>query len=241
MATTTCKSPEEEARFWKEKALALKTELDDCRQEYQEYVDESKSLESELDLELKQSELKCKDLNAVVQKYKNENEVLRTRLENQTMTEARQHGEMSTELAALKTQIDDFKKHIRQLEQKNDDLERTNRANTVSIEDFEIKLNNAIEKNVILESELDEKDALKAHLQRLKDETRDLKSELNCKVQDSNRVTEIVPAVRPPRVSPLSIVNDLLRKVGALETKLATYRKEEPTKRHKRTGDVIKT
>lgn len=38
---------------------------------------------------------------------------------------------------------------------------------------------------------------------------------------------------RPTRLSPLSIVNDLLRKVGALETKLSTYKKvETPPKRY---------
>lgn len=42
----------------------------------------------------------------------------------------------------------------------------------MSIEDFELKLNQAIERNVYLESELDEKDNLKAMVQRLKDETR---------------------------------------------------------------------
>ncbi len=42
----------------------------------------------------------------------------------------------------------------------------------MSIEDFETKLNSAIERNVYLESELDEKDNLKSMVQRLKDETR---------------------------------------------------------------------
>lgn len=42
----------------------------------------------------------------------------------------------------------------------------------MSIEDFETKLNLAIERNVYLESELDEKDNLKGMVQRLKDETR---------------------------------------------------------------------
>ena len=47
-----------------------------------------------------------------------------------------------------------------------------------SLEDFEARLNVAIERNAFLESELDEKEALKAAMQRMKDETRDLKLEL---------------------------------------------------------------
>lgn len=47
-----------------------------------------------------------------------------------------------------------------------------------SLEDFEGRLNAAIERNAFLESELDEKESLKAAVQRMKDETKDLKSEL---------------------------------------------------------------
>ena len=39
-------------------------------------------------------------------------------------------------------------------------------------------MNAAIERNAFLESELDEKESLKMAVQRLKDETRDLRSEL---------------------------------------------------------------
>ncbi len=47
-----------------------------------------------------------------------------------------------------------------------------------SLEDFESRLNEALERNAFLESELDEKETLKAAVQRMKDETKDLKSEL---------------------------------------------------------------
>jgi len=52
------------------------------------------------------------------------------------------------------------------------------RSTLASVEDFESRLNEAMERNAFLESELDEKESLKAAVQRLKDETRDLKSEL---------------------------------------------------------------
>lgn len=48
----------------------------------------------------------------------------------------------------------------------------TFRATVVSLEDFEARLNMAIERNVFLESELDEKETLAVAVQRLKDETR---------------------------------------------------------------------
>lgn len=42
----------------------------------------------------------------------------------------------------------------------------------VSLGEFEQKLNSSIERNVLLESELDEKESLKIMVQRLKDEAR---------------------------------------------------------------------
>ena len=64
------------------------------------------------------------------------------------------------------------------MEQQNDDLERAKRSTLASLEDFEGRMNAAIERNAFLESELDEKETLKMAVQRLKDETRDLRSEL---------------------------------------------------------------
>lgn len=48
----------------------------------------------------------------------------------------------------------------------------THRATVTSLEDFEARLNLAIERNAFLESELDEKEDLKVTVQRLKDEAR---------------------------------------------------------------------
>lgn len=63
-------------------------------------------------------------------------------------------------------------KYIRDLEQKNDDLERAERVMLESVGDIEAKLNSAIERNALLENELDEKETLKTMVQRLKDEQR---------------------------------------------------------------------
>lgn len=46
------------------------------------------------------------------------------------------------------------------------------RATIVSLEDFEQRLNQAIERNAFLESELDDKESLLVSVQRLKDEAR---------------------------------------------------------------------
>lgn len=65
-----------------------------------------------------------------------------------------------------------MKSYIRDLEQKNDDLERTNRVVSESVAGFETLLNQAYEKNAILEMEIDEKELMQTNLQRLMDEAR---------------------------------------------------------------------
>jgi hypothetical protein len=148
------------------------------------------------------------------------------------------------------------------------------RVTMTSLDDFETKLNLALERNAILENELDEKDQLNVACQRLKDEVRDLRSELEIrtKVHNDNRADDnsplsrvkmpssvsvgicTSPVVKSPlvglvggdvgtpthkemggipqpqpitpsaRISALNMVGDLLRKVGALETRLASCR-----------------
>lgn len=67
---------------------------------------------------------------------------------------------------------DRLKLYTRELEQVNDDLERAHRVVTESVAGFEAMLNQAYEKNALLEIEVDEKEVLQVKLQRLMDETR---------------------------------------------------------------------
>ncbi|ODN06136.1 Nuclear distribution protein nudE-like 1 [Orchesella cincta] len=242
-------SPQEEAEFWKKKALACRKGLDELKKDFEEYQEDSKTLEVELDTQIKLTEQKNKDLTACISRIQNDNENLRSRLEQMNAEHNARMAEWSAEVTSFRKTGDEINTYVRELEQKNDDLERANRAAAMSIEDFEVKLNLAIERNAFLESELDEKENLKSMVQRLKDETRDLRYELQFtkrqsdKVVDSNKL-EATPPSTPPynlakthqanlstptssRMSPLSIVNDLLRKVGALETKLQTYHKKD--------------
>uniref|UniRef100_A0A4W2FVA9 NudE neurodevelopment protein 1 n=1 Tax=Bos indicus x Bos taurus TaxID=30522 RepID=A0A4W2FVA9_BOBOX len=185
----------------------------------------------------------------------------------------RQISALEDDLAQTKAIKDKLQKYIRELEQANDDLERAKRATIMSLEDFEQRLNQAIERNAFLESELDEKENLLESVQRLKDEARDLRQELAVQqkqekprtpmpssvdaertdtavqatgsvpstpiahrgpssslntpgtfrrgLDDSTGGTPLTPAAR---ISALNIVGDLLRKVGALESKLASCR-----------------
>ena len=125
-----------------------------------------------------------------------ENDNLRDKLDMASREYHHQINELETELSEIKGikeklhrfvrnqgpagQGSHFRyRYVRELEQQNDDLERAKRSTLASLEDFEGRLNIAIERNAFLESELDEKENLKMVVQRLKDETRDLRQELN--------------------------------------------------------------
>lgn len=83
------------------------------------------------------------------------------------------------DISAYETKVNQFiserdslKSYVRELEQKNDDLERTNRVVSESVSGFEAMLNQAYEKNAMLEMEIDEKEQMQINLQRLMDEAR---------------------------------------------------------------------
>merc|ERR1712192_21154 len=73
---------------------------------------------------------------------------------------------------------EEMDRYVQQLEQQNDDLERAKRNTLASLEEFEESMNAAIERNAFLESELDEKENLAMAVYWLKEEARELRSEL---------------------------------------------------------------
>ncbi|XP_069123354.1 nuclear distribution protein nudE homolog 1-like isoform X2 [Argopecten irradians] len=282
-------TPQEEITFWRQTAEHFKQDLEEAREELEEFQISSRELEAELEAQLEQLENKNKELTSDRSKLQNENESLREKLETIQSSSYRKQTELEDELAQVTAYKDELQKYIRELEQSNDDLERTKRATVVSLEDFEQRLNQAIERNAFLENELDEKENLGETVQRLKDEARDLRQELdvvtvkkptpkepespspdgtkssltspspvsttnNTPTDGSNKLVDSgymgsqiiastpnlkrlpsnnggTPLTPSARISALNIVADLLRKVGALENKLASCRnfvKDQP-------------
>lgn len=286
-------TPEEEIVHWRSLAQKFKQELEETKEELEEYQISSRELEAELEAQLRQLEKRNAELESTGSRLQTEVEALREKLEKLQNSTHKRAAELEDELAQVAAYKDELQKYIRELEQANDDLERAKRATVVSLEDFELRLNQAIERNAFLESELDDKETLLETVQRLKDEARDLKSEIGVtkrqvvtpvagksasktsaaadtsvdrldasRLTDTSRMvdsgydghqqqavtptTPTTPTAKgmPPtptngttpltpsaRISALNIVGDLLRKVGALEAKLATCRnfvKDQP-------------
>ncbi|XP_050725690.1 nuclear distribution protein nudE homolog 1-like isoform X5 [Eriocheir sinensis] len=277
-------SPQQEAEYWRKKAMEYKQSLEETREELEEFQSGSRELEAELEAQLEQTETRCSEYQAQLNRVAMENDSLKERLDRLHNEFNGQVNTLQSELVDIKSIKEELTRYIRELEQANDDLERAKRATVTSLEDFEARLNLAIERNAFLESELDEKEDLKVTVQRLKDEARDLRQELSIKdtsepdndkalmhrhhhssspqklhiqpppkldvalppspagesAVDSNKLVSnapplhnnnnnnmsngSVPMTPSARISALNIVGDLLRKVGALESRLASCR-----------------
>ncbi|KAM4536059.1 nuclear distribution protein nudE homolog 1-A-like [Fundulus diaphanus] len=281
----------EELQYWKEQAVRHQQIAAEAQEELQEFQQMSRDYEGELETELKQCEARNRELLAANNRLRMELENYKDKYETQHSEACRQISSLEGDLAQTTAVRDQLHKYIRELEQANDDLERAKRATIMSLEDFEQRMNQVIERNAFLESELDEKENLLESVQRLKDEARDLRQELAVqqKQQVQDRKPSISSAVKEPssssssaglptppltppdrrsedktaapsavtpsrpaasaeafsspppsvgraeslsatplttsaRISALNIVGELLRKVGSLESKLASCR-----------------
>ncbi|XP_055540998.1 nuclear distribution protein nudE homolog [Wyeomyia smithii] len=167
-------SVEEECLYWKERCLMLKQERNDVQREFDDFTEESRQLEKELEVTVEQQERKIHDLNQQVNHLRIECESYKRKLTNIE----NESNKIDADYKQLMKENEKFKVYIRELEQKNDDLERANRVASESVAEFESMLNQAYEKNALLELEVDEKERMQIKLQRLMDEARDLKQEL---------------------------------------------------------------
>ncbi|KAJ2946056.1 hypothetical protein O0L34_g4975 [Tuta absoluta] len=256
----------DQVEYWKKQAKYYEQKANDIQQELDDYTESSAQLEKELEASLVQVEKQNRDLEHQNQRLKNEIEMLRTKLERSQ----NEMGALENELQTLKMEKDKQAIYVRELEQKNDDLERGQRVISESVSCIESLLNQAYERNAVLESEVDEIENLRVKLQRANDEARDLKQELkviekvphkekedssdndnilvNGHVSNARTQVEIETqtsisspqkreingnAMTPSsRVTAINIVGDLLRKVGALESKLASCRGSVRPKEH---------
>lgn len=156
------KSIEAECAFWRNRAKELKQELD-------EFTEDSHQLEKELEITIKLKDDQLTDLRHRQQRQQHDIDNLMAKLkqsENESLQWEQRFKKEKAEAEVLR-------KHTRELEQKNDDLERAHRIVSESVTEFERMLNREYEKNVMLEVEYEmEKENSQIQLQRLMDEAR---------------------------------------------------------------------
>lgn len=192
-------SLKEELEYWKDQASKHQHIAEEAQLELEEFQQMSRDYESELETELKQCETRNKELLSANDRLRLELDNYKEKYEAQHSEAYRQISELEGELSETTAVRDQLQRYIRELEQANDDLERTKRATIMSLEDFEQRMNHVIERNAFLESELDEKENLLESVQRLKDEARDLRQEL---AVQQGRKPSLNAAPTPPLTPP---------------------------------------
>ncbi|PAA72700.1 hypothetical protein BOX15_Mlig002005g1, partial [Macrostomum lignano] len=172
-----------------ERCAEVEQMLEEAREELEEFQTSSRELEAELETQLQASERREQEARSALERSHNELQRCRERSERQIASLNGQLNSLQDELNQVRQERDRLRGCVRELETLNDDLERAKRHTLASLEDFEQKLNAAIERNAFLESELDEKAALVEMVQRLKDESRDLREEVTVQVQTRQRIS----------------------------------------------------
>ena len=181
----------------------------------------NRELEGELETQLKQAEENNRSLNVLTNKLEKEKSELREKLSELSKDYESDVTYLEGELTEMKDIKQEMDKYVRELEQQNDDLERAKRNTLTSLEMFEGSMNAAIERNAFLESELDEKENLAMAVYRLKEEARELRSELQIfnpqveeegqcqskyfKVKEVNEREEKVTSTTPDRITANSV------------------------------------
>jgi len=262
----TFEDKDEAIRYWKQLAEERKTDFD-------ELEEMSKELEKDQDRQIEQLENDNKSLKSQVNRLRTDLDDLREKHRDRDRTREEELQSTKERLQLTQTEKNELAEQVRQLEQAIDDLERKNRQLVESYEQAEELNQIEMERNALLETEISHGEKLKEVIQRLKDEKRDLKSELENKEKKWKTLESVETKVVTPtstasasenashenrqngfasnsspllssssslqrmsksasshstssasRMSALSIVGDLLKKVGALETKLASCR-----------------
>ncbi|KAK3820097.1 MAG: hypothetical protein J3Q66DRAFT_166712 [Benniella sp.] len=168
----------DELEYYKKQAATLELELGETRYALEEFQLSSKELEEELEKEIDSTERRYNEI-------KIRNESMRQEVEDwkekyhQALKESNMNiNQLTRQLEELRLQTENFINKERELEQSNDDLERTGRATQWSLQEMERKYNVALERQAMLENEVAAKGVLVGEVQRLKDELRDTNEEL---------------------------------------------------------------
>ncbi|KAG0305135.1 NADH:ubiquinone oxidoreductase [Dissophora globulifera] len=180
---------EDELAYYKQHTESLELDLAETKYALEEFQLSSKELEEELEKEIDSTERRYNEI-------KIRNEAMRQEVEewkekyHQALKDSNVNiTQVTRQLEQLRQQTEMFIKKERELEQNNDDLERTGRATQWSLQELERKYNVALDKQAMLEGEVIAKVALTEEVQRLKDELRDTNVELA--VMKSNQAATV--------------------------------------------------
>ncbi|RKP15033.1 hypothetical protein BJ684DRAFT_4093, partial [Piptocephalis cylindrospora] len=223
----------EELAFFKERAFALREALLRSQDDFRQYQTDSRDYEDELEKNISLLEEQVKELRSAVNVLQLESGHWKDKYQEDKKDAASQQETLLREIDFLRTASQKYKDQTRELEQDNDDLERNGRVAACSLQDVELRLMQAQERNAFLETELEIKNKLVIVVQRLKDELRDLQLEvsvLRSKRTSGSFKRRSVGEGRDSTssasggVDPVRMVQDMLGRVKSLEGRLQSCR-----------------
>ncbi|KAF9965141.1 NADH:ubiquinone oxidoreductase [Mortierella alpina] len=177
----------DELAYYKDHAETIELELAETKFALEEFQLSSKELEEELEKEIDSTERRYNEIKIRNEAMRQEVEDWKEKYHQALKDSNTSINQLTRQLEDLRQQTENFIKKERELEQDNDDLERTGRAAQWSLQELERKYNVALERQAMLEGEVNAKAALAEEVQRLKDELRDTNVELA--VMKSNQAT----------------------------------------------------
>eukprot|EP00053_Salpingoeca_punica_P018181 m.177294 g.177294 ORF g.177294 m.177294 type:complete len:353 (-) comp17377_c0_seq1:4280-5338(-) len=160
---------------WQKIAEQRAAELEDAKKELADYVESSGLLEQELEEEVKQLQKKLKEEKTRAMKLEQERDTLKSKATEANSSSRTDLARLQAEVAQLRTTLTEQTTKMRDLEQKNDQFEEAAHRATAMVDGLESQVNQRIEENAFLRTDLEEQAAV---IQHLKEELRDTKSEL---------------------------------------------------------------
>ncbi|RIB30816.1 NUDE protein, partial [Gigaspora rosea] len=223
----------EELAYYKNRVTELEETLNQTQAELDEVQTSARDFEEELLKELEQSEKIHKELRS-------KNESLKIEVDEWKQKFYQAKSECNVTATQLQREIDTLQSL------KDKFIIKTREAAKSSLQDLENKYNKAIERNAILENELEGKNQLIVQVQRLKDELRDVNIELAImKNKEDGEYgpppTSTVAAARKstknshstlgkpdasldPNSNPVKMVQEMVGRVKSLEARLVSCR-----------------
>ncbi|PAV77469.1 hypothetical protein WR25_26338 [Diploscapter pachys] len=142
------------------------------REEFDEMKASSAEIEKLLEMELEQKTKELSTYKNKVQTSGRDSERAQEKLDESRKQWVKLEESLRKQIDVLQKENLLTKERTRELEQRNDDLERHERNNQQLLEDFEKRLNDAIERSTLLENELAERQQANEEMYRLREELR---------------------------------------------------------------------
>jgi len=175
----TFENKQEECDFWKNKYYEKMREMEELEESFNDFQASSKDLEAEMEKELELKDKKVEELTSSNRRLKTEHDDYLDKTRKNTEYSSKMISSLQEDLGKIQKIEKDLQMQKQKLEQDNDTLETKERQLTASVQDLTKKLQEVMEENVVLQTEIEEyKMGSQETIQRMKDEIRDMKLEL---------------------------------------------------------------